>query len=370
MSEARSRLTAGLPDLPFRSVLEALLKRLVPFHLDWIQVEVSTRCVGRCVYCPVPRFDHRGRQRLMSMETFERLEPSFGSVDLVFLQGWGEPLLHPRFREMARRANAAGPRVGFTTAGVHLDRAARRALLDSDIDVVAVSLAGARASHDRWRPGSPLETIDRNLRRLRREREAAAGPALHVAYLLLRDNARELEEAVMLASEWGAREIVVSDLALVLDASLQEQSLLARPDAWPRVREAVAAARTRAAAEGIRLHAPVPGDEQWTCGENVLRSCFVAVTGDVSPCVMTSPTLAQLTHWLGGHRHPIRTLTFGSIRDQPLPAIWRSAPARDFRNALRERAWAPPDQRPPPPAPCRHCHKLFESPALPGIAGK
>ena len=74
----------------------AIWNRMAPFHLDWIQVEVSALCHGECTYCPVSRFSGRRRGGLMSMETFELLEPSFSSAELVFLQGWGEPLLHPR----------------------------------------------------------------------------------------------------------------------------------------------------------------------------------------------------------------------------------------------------------------------------------
>jgi MoaA/NifB/PqqE/SkfB family radical SAM enzyme len=36
----------------------------------------------------------------------EIMEPHFASATLVFLQGWGEPLLHPKFWEMARRTKA------------------------------------------------------------------------------------------------------------------------------------------------------------------------------------------------------------------------------------------------------------------------
>ena len=47
----------------------------------------------------------------MAMETFEALLPAFPAADLVFLQGWGEPLLHPAFWEMAVKARATGAQV-------------------------------------------------------------------------------------------------------------------------------------------------------------------------------------------------------------------------------------------------------------------
>lgn len=54
------------------------------------------------------------------MQTFDSLTPAFSLTDLVFLQGWGEPLLHPRFWDMVHRVKRAGCWVGFTTNAMAL----------------------------------------------------------------------------------------------------------------------------------------------------------------------------------------------------------------------------------------------------------
>ncbi len=387
------------------TLCQRLRAALRPFHLDWLQVEVSSRCDGRCVYCPVSRLRGRRRETFMSMPTFEAIEPFFPDVDLVFLQGWGEPLLHPRFWELVERARDAGPEVGFTTNGVLLDADNRRALLESGVDVLGVSLVGSTpATHDRYRLGSPLAVIDHNLRRLRAEKEAAGArtPELHLAYLMLAGNAGELAGAVELADRWGAAEVVVSQLALVLDASLEEESLLARPDAWPRLQETMADAEALAEAKGIRLHSRAPRRERdLLCGENVQHSSFVSVDGRVSPCVMANVGLddgaeresgrrgeddaargspaagppppgrfaaavrspgadAPATHRFRGREVPLETLTFGNVRDRPLPEIWRSDAARSFRHVFRDRVYRGRDSTEPLPEPCRRCWKLLE----------
>jgi len=380
-------------------MLRTLRNLLRPFHLDWLQVEVSSRFEGRCVYCPVSRLRGRRREAVMDPATFGAVEPFFSKVDLVFLQGWGEPLLHPRFWELVERTRDAGPEVGFTTNGVLLDADNRGALLESGVDVLGVSLAGSTpATHDRYRAGSPLATVDDNLRRLRAEKEAAGArtPELHLAYLMLAGNAGELAGAVELAERWGAAEVVVSQLALVLDASLEEESLLARRDAWPGLRERVAEAEALAAAKGIRLHVRAPRRERdLLCGENVLHSCFVSVDGRVSPCVMTNVGLedgaereddaahaspaagpspagpsrtangspgadARLTHRFRGRDVPLETVTFGNVRDRPLPEIWRSDAARSFRHVFRDRVYRGRGSTEPLPTPCRRCWKLME----------
>jgi MoaA/NifB/PqqE/SkfB family radical SAM enzyme len=361
-----------MPAADWREGIRSLLDRVTPFHLDWIQVEVSSLCQGECLYCPVSLSSRERKGALMSMETFQRLEPWFPSADLVFLQGWGEPLLNPEFWEMARRVRAAGSRVGFTTSGVPLDRGNRQALLASGLDTVGVSLAGSSPGiHDRYRPGCPLEVVDGNLRLLRREGNASAenGPTLHLAYLLMAGNLQDLPHAVDLAEGWGAQAIVVSHLSPVLKAGLQEEALLAHPDRWPRVQAVLDETRVRAEARGIGFHAYGPGADGGphpTCTENILGSCFVSARGDVSPCVSTNLGLDSHTgsgaiHWFRGHRAPLATLTFGNLNHASLKEIWHSDTAQRFRAVFRERLTRDARAVEDLPDPCRHCYKLFQS---------
>jgi len=344
--------------------------RLTPFELDWIQVEVSARCDSRCIYCPVSQFRGKRVEGLMTWETFHRLESSFSSADMVFLQGWGEPLLHPQFWEMARRARNAGPKVGFTTNGTLLGEGNRQALLESGVEIMGVSLAGSTPqTHDRFREGNPLDVIDLNLRRLRREKEERGSdlPKIHLAYLLLSSNLAELQGVVDLAEEWGASQIVVSYLSIVLSSALEGEALPARSSNGPSVRSLIEEAKARAEEKGILLHVNRPSSQgaEPTCTENILKSCFVSAQGQVSPCVMSNLGLSERTgavHLFRGTEYPVRTLTFGSLRDGSLEQIWKSRPARDFRRVFRERLWRGDKGTGGLPAPCSHCYKLFSGP--------
>ena len=305
----------------------------------------------------------------MAMETFEALLPAFPAADLVFLQGWGEPLLHPAFWEMAVKARATGAQVGFTTNGRFLHEKNRRALLNSGVDIVGVTLAGAKPeTHDRYRPGSPLMALDRSLQRLKEEkgRMGSGLPDLHVAYQLLPGNAEELEGAVALAQTWGAGQIVVSPLSLVLSPEMERESLHGRPSQWAAATDYLKEARERSLGAGITFHAyRVTGPEpEMACPENVLRSCFVSVRGDVSPCVMTNLGLdgdGDLTHRFQGEDRPLRTVTFGNVRERPLRDIWQSDPARTFRGAFRKRIYEGRRGREGLPPSCRHSYKLLQA---------
>jgi len=387
---------AGLPDR-----LRKGWNRLRPFELDWIQVEVSARCAGGCRYCPVHRLADRRDVGLMESELFQRLLPAFSAANLVYLQGWGEPLLHPGFWEMARLVGEAGARVGFTTGGAQLDAANRSALLESSVDILGVSLAGATPEiHDGFRPGNPLEVLDGNLMALRGE-AASRGmnpPELHLAWILMADNLEELPAAVDRAHRWGAAQLVVSQLSLVLGPEMEQQSILVRSDLWPRARQVISEARSRAQEAGLLLHlhgfrdsssqvkeeaGPLskgdrpagesrqdragqsqgegpPGTLQ-ACPENILRSCFVSWAGDVSPCVMTNlglKTGVGATHEFMGREIPIRTLIMGNLAEASLEEIWKGREFRDFRRVFRRRIWQGAREREGLPEPCRTCWKL------------
>ncbi|MFO8174196.1 MAG: radical SAM protein [Longimicrobiales bacterium] len=383
-----------------RDRFRAAWQRLQPFELDWIQVEVSARCQGRCRYCPVHRLSGKREPELMTPDTFRRLLPALSAAKLVYLQGWGEPLLHPDFWEMVRQVGRTGAGVGFTTNGALLGPANRRALLESPVEILAVSLAGAAAeTHDRFRPGSPLAAVDRNLEALKREAVEAGSspPNLHLAYLLMADNLDELPEAVALARHWGATQMVVSQLSLILDREMEDQSLLVRRDLWPRAREVVAEARKRARGavgkgseeEGskeqdpgglvfprstvepspetgmvLHVHGFHTREANPACTENVLRSCFISARGQVSPCVMTNLGLragTRATHRFQGRDLPIRSLEFGNLREASLEEIWRGKEARAFRRTFRHRIWQGTRGREGLPESCRECHKLFET---------
>jgi MoaA/NifB/PqqE/SkfB family radical SAM enzyme len=335
---------------------------------DWLQVEISGRCNAACSYCPLSCYKAAWDGDLMGEDTFERLVPEFRRADLVYLQGWGEPLLHPRFWDMARSVKSAGTRAGFTTNGTCLNRACLLKVLDTPIDILAVSIAGAtEATSDHWRAGNDftrLGTSLENLKRMKSERRADR-PRVHIAYMLLASNWRDLENLPALAHTWGVSQVVVDNLNFIGSSEIERESLFERPDLWEPVLAALGSAKERARALGIELyyHRPDSQDRHSACTENVLRSCFVSYRGDVSPCVLTNLSTRETSaprHFFRGRAYPVERLVFGNVRQQNLGEIWHSAQARAFRAAFERHLT---QQRPGPsglPGPCRQCYKLFE----------
>ncbi len=77
------------------------------------------------------------------------------------------------------------------------------------------------------------------------------------------------------------------------------------------------------------------------CSENISSSCFVSVTGEVGPCVFTSPTLSQadagksrkpLIHIYQNSPAPCYPLSFGNIGKESLTWIWNNKEYEQFRS--------------------------------------
>jgi MoaA/NifB/PqqE/SkfB family radical SAM enzyme len=110
-----------------------------------LQVEVTSRCTRRCTVCPRAVLGESWLEGDLSEAHWDRIRPDLPLVEHLHLQGWGEPLLHPRIAHMARDAHAAGCKVGLTTNGDLLSDAAKW-IVSGAVDVLAVSLAGG----DKW----------------------------------------------------------------------------------------------------------------------------------------------------------------------------------------------------------------------------
>jgi MoaA/NifB/PqqE/SkfB family radical SAM enzyme len=206
------------------SEIEEMLGVLTRPRFDWLQIEVAGICNAACAYCTLTCYKDVREGGLMEMGTFERLAPHFSRAALVFLQGWGEPMLHPQFWEMARLAKASGALVGFTTNGTRLDADNLARLLDVPIDIMGVSIAGTTATtSDRWRAGNDFARLGTALTELRRIKSARHGHGtdVHLAYMLLASNWRELDALPALAEAWGASEVVVNNLSFVADPAQQ-----------------------------------------------------------------------------------------------------------------------------------------------------
>ena len=271
---------------------------------------------------------------------------------------------------MIKAVKDAGTKVGFTTNATLLDNKKIEQLLPLDVDVLCVSVAGARPeTHNRFRHGCDFDLVDQHMRALKSMKEARSmtNPDVHIAFMLFHSNWQDLHDLPALATRWGAKQVIVSNLTFVGREDLQEENLLNRPELWGEVRAALESAKSEAAEKGIELqfYGPEVGERLATCRENVLHSCFVTYRGDVTPCVMTGFSMSPdqpARHYYQGKEYDIENLVFGNINDQGLADIWELGGAREFHGLYQQRVTMliPDLERPEVPSPCRHCYKMIE----------
>lgn len=315
------------------------LDKLGSPELDWIQVEVTSRCNAACIYCPQPLLY---KKEHMPFGLFNKLLPYIGYTNLIYLQGWGEPLLNPDLLAMIGACKAKGNRVGFTTNGMPLSDKIIRRLIDLETDIVSVSLAGTTpATHNRIRKGTDLDKIIENLDRLQRIRaeKESLRPAVHLAYIMLASNFHELQNVVELAKRLGAEQIVCSNLSLIIDGALLTEALFIREEKGQDLSEIAEDARK----ENILFACNQTALQKQPayCSENICTSCVVSVTGEVCPCVFSSPTLLipdtqngckPLPHIYQNTPVPCFPLSFGNIGKESLTRIWNKKEYHRFRN--------------------------------------
>jgi MoaA/NifB/PqqE/SkfB family radical SAM enzyme len=323
---------------------------------DWLQVEVSSQCNAACVYCPTALYRKWGSNLLMSMETYGRLLPAFSRARLVFLQGWGEPFLNPDFFEMVRRAKAAGCQVGTTTSGMLLDKAGCARLVQSGVDVIALSLAGCSATNDMVRKGTRLEHVIDTIRQLNRikQNEGITSPDIHIAYMLLRSGLDEIDQLPGLLAGSGVSQVVVSTLDFVPAPALEQEALIpSSQDEYASLRSRLDRLVLSGRKSGLEIHcqlvafegaddASLPAELDFTaflpvhqpaCSENVQRAAFIAANGDVSPCVFTNLPVASPDAAAVQMGKPYQPLIFGNIHERSLEDIWRAGAYRAFRRS-------------------------------------
>jgi MoaA/NifB/PqqE/SkfB family radical SAM enzyme len=340
--------------------------------LDWVQVEVTTHCNAACVYCPHTLLKNRWTNKHMPIELFHELIPFLKYTDLVYLQGWGEPLLHHDFFEMVRICKDRGKHVGLTTNGMLMGDGALRRLVDLELDIIGVSLAGTSPrTHNYFRKGTDFDKVVSCVERLDKikAQKKTRLPEVHLAYLMLRSNFRELQEILPLVRKTGARQVIASNLTLIIDPKLAPEAIFNDAGQMDYYGKTLKEIKNRAADENIVFDYHGPGlDENCThCRENVRHACVISVEGDVVPCVLTNPVLCE-NHELGegqrpryifkGQSLPLRGMSFGNIRNETLTQIWNKKEYARFRDLFAPAIPRKPEQiRLEMPKSCVQCYK-------------
>jgi radical SAM protein with 4Fe4S-binding SPASM domain len=170
-----------------------------PTHL---KLELTNYCNLACPMCPHAQM--RREVGYMRPELFRRVvEQAAPELEFAYLHHLGESLFHGQIGELVRIGRASGAAMGLSTNATFLDERKGRALLESGLDFLVISLDGATPeTYARVRVGAELDATAENVRRfLNARRELGAQTSVVVQLIVLPHNAHEVAR---FADEWRA----------------------------------------------------------------------------------------------------------------------------------------------------------------------
>jgi Fe-coproporphyrin III synthase len=112
---------------------------------------ITRRCNLRCVHCYSDSDSREYPGELTFAECKGVLDDlaEYGVPSVLF--SGGEPLIHPRFFDLATYARQKGIRLTLSTNGTLIDREAARKIKELEFAYVGISLDGIGETHDRFR---------------------------------------------------------------------------------------------------------------------------------------------------------------------------------------------------------------------------
>lgn len=294
------------------------------------QVHPTRRCNLRCLHC----YSDSGPEvdAALDIDVLRR------AVDDAAREGYtvlgvsgGEPLLYRSLRDLLLAARQAGMRTTVTTNGMLL-RGKRLEMLPDALDLLAISLDGPPAEHNRMR-NSPraFEQMAANLDELR-----ATGIPFGFIFTLTRHNVNDLDWVARFALEAGAALLQIHPLE---EAGRAHRALHgSAPDGTELTFAFLEVLRIQAAVGNrLRLHLDIVDrdlirsqPERVYAGDAIdTGSPATPLAGLVSPLILeTDGTLVPLQYGFP------RPFALGNLHQHPLPELaarWRQERYPRFR---------------------------------------
>jgi MoaA/NifB/PqqE/SkfB family radical SAM enzyme len=328
-------------------------------HLAKIYIEPTVACNLDCITC----FRNAWSQSLgcMSDETFEKILAGLKGLDPipnVYFGGIGEPLFHPKTIEWVARVKALGAKVELITNGTMLTEKKSRALVDSGLDVLWVSIDGATPeTYADVRLGAELPNIVANLRRLIKMRKAGhyPKPEIGVAFVAMKRNISDLPAVIKLGRSLRAQYFSVSNVQPATDVMQADRLYtkvtnniaympalhlprlsLPKMDFDETTRDALIGAFNSGC--NVSYAGNNWGGANDVCNFVESGSMSIAWTGDVSPCW---PLMHTHTSYLHGKPRQAKKHVIGNVQERSITDLWLDPAYVAYRERLHNFAFAP-----------------------------
>jgi MoaA/NifB/PqqE/SkfB family radical SAM enzyme len=267
-------------------------------HLELV-FDLTSRCNIRCVMCHFSSTDQ------LRFKPFDLETRDAGHIDLEVFRhvaselfaethtvGFGcsaEPLLHPDFsRILGMTREHRVPKVSVQTNLLALSEAKARAIVESGVHTVSVSIDGTtKNTYEHIRSGASWDRLHSRLELLRRARLSSthSRPRLRITFAWMRSNRDDLRSLPVFASSLGAREIDVRFVVPTVGVDNRDQLL---DDADPsELMDALWSVARDATSRGIRLSAYPAMEKEPDADDSVigkiLRKLWLLRSGITGP---------------------------------------------------------------------------------------
>ena len=219
-------------------------------------LEVSNICNLRCAMCPT--FSAVSRHRSFSVKEQQRgffninnclasLETVLPHVLYVHAFGYGEPTIHPQFRELIEHLSKFRVMIDFITNGTQLTDELCDFLVKNNVAKVTVSFSGNnKTDYENIYIGGDFNKVLRGMDCLNKAKQkyGATYPALTVNSIAFRHHINHLPDFVDMMADYGVEKIEVKKLVENVD-HLRGHAAPYRPEEELLLAEAKKRARQR-----------------------------------------------------------------------------------------------------------------------------
>ncbi len=164
--------------------------------------ETTAGCNLACIHCRrVMVADRLLPEDLTTAEAFALIDQIAAFARPILVLSGGEPLFRPDIFAIASRASNAGLIVALATNGTLIDASVAKAIQQSGVHRVSISLDGADApTHDRFRGQGAFDKALAGIERLRE-----IGVPFQINTTVARHNLHQMDQTLKLAKSLGAQ---------------------------------------------------------------------------------------------------------------------------------------------------------------------
>ncbi|HZS49063.1 MAG TPA: radical SAM protein [Blastocatellia bacterium] len=305
-----------------------------------LYLETTNRCNLLCQTCP-RTFASTERPADLSLEQVKQIVEQVPNLQQAVLHGIGEPLMNKELPEIIKYLKGRSINVLFNTNASLLDDNRQRALIESGLDQLRVSLDAAEAeSYARVRGLRMFNIILKRLadfQKLKTEL-GVTRPVVSLWLVGLKETIVQLPAFIKLAADLDVNEVYLQRLVYFDDhqggqgVARPEQSLYNKlqQDEERIIQEAIELASSL----GVKLNASGAtspesslmssrGDSPWSDCRRPWALMYITANGNVLPCCI-APFVER----------DYDSLILGNVFKQPLAEVWNGPAYREFRAKL------------------------------------